>query len=314
MRIANLVFGFLIFLCGCTLAQTQTSIATPTPVPTPIPKIFDGTHAYETYLLAQMKLGPRPAGGSADRATGDYIIAQLKESKWNVETQEFSYRNVPIRNVIGKAAEGRGPIIILGAHYDTRKLADQDKSHPNDPVPGANDGASGVAILLELARTLDVSKLHNEVWLAFFDAEDDGSIDGCIVASPPCDPTPWPWSVGANYVAENLHNKPDAVIVIDMIGDADQNIYYESNSDAELQKQIWGAAAQLGYEKQFITEYKWSMEDDHTPFLLRGIRAVDIIDFDYPYWHTVQDTADKVSGASLERVGRVLQTWLEGTK
>jgi glutaminyl-peptide cyclotransferase len=280
---------------------------------TPAAKTFDGNHAYQTYLLAQMNLGVRPAGSAADRATGDYIIAQLKESQWQVETQEFTYRGVPVRNVIGKAAVGRGPILILGAHYDTRARADQDKQHPDQGVPGANDGASGVAVLLELARTLDISKLKNEVWLAFFDAEDQGELSGCVVLpSPTCDHAPWPWSVGATYIAEHLPSKPDAVIVIDMIGDADQNIYYEQNSDKALQEQLWGIAARLGYSQEFIPQEKWSMEDDHTPFLQRGIRAVDIIDFDYPYWHTIQDTADKVSGASLERVGRVLETWLEG--
>ncbi len=131
--------------------------------PTPAPKIFDGKHAYEDYLIAQMKLGARPAGSVADRATGDYILAQLKDLKWATEVQEFVFRGVPVRNVVGKAAMGRGPIIIIGAHYDTRKRADQDKVQPDQPVLGANDGASGVAVLLELARTLDVSKLKNEV-------------------------------------------------------------------------------------------------------------------------------------------------------
>ncbi len=118
-------------------------------------------------------------------------------------------------------------------------------------------------------------------------------------------------SVGADYVAANLKRKPEAVVIVDMIGDADQNIYYEHNSDAELQEQLWAIAVSLGYTREFIPEYKWSMRDDHAPFLQRGIRAIDIIDFDYPYWHTTQDTADKVSADSLERVGRVLQTWLE---
>ncbi len=278
-----------------------------------VPKIFDGNHAYQKYLLDQTNLGVRPTGSAADRATGDYILAQLKESAWSTKTQEFSFRGVAIRNVIGKAAVGRGPIIILGAHYDTRPRADQDKTHPEQPILGADDGASGVAVLLELARTLDVSKLKNEVWLAFFDAEDDGDLSGCVVApGAACDAAPWPWSVGATYVAEHLPSQPDAVIVIDMIGDMEQDIYYEQNSDKLLQQQLWGIAARLGYAAQFIPQYKYSMEDDHTPFLQRGMRAVDMIDFDYPYWHTTQDTADKVSAVSLERVGRVLQTWLEG--
>jgi glutaminyl-peptide cyclotransferase len=294
----------VIVLTGCATVQMPST--------TPVPKIFDGSHAYQNYLLAQMNIGVRPAGSAADRATGDYILAQLKEPRWKTETQVFNYRNVPVRNVIAKAAEGRGPVIIIGAHYDTRPRADQDKTNPTLPILGANDGASGVAVLLELARALDTAKLKNEVWLAFFDAEDNGDLSTCdLIPAPNCDKTPWTWSIGATYVAEHLSSQPAAVIVIDMIGDADQNIYYEHNSDKELQQQIWGIAAKLGYTRQFVPEYKWSMSDDHTPFLQRGIRAVDMIDFDYPYWHTTQDTADKVSAESLERVGRVLQTWLE---
>ena len=296
MRMYVVSIFYLSILVGCATA----------------PKIFDGKYAYENYFLAQMRIGVRPAGSAAARATGDYIIAQLRESKWTTETQEFLYRDVPVRNVIGKIAGGRGPIIMLGAHYDTRPRADQDKTNPTQPILGANDGASGVAVLLELARTLDASKLKNEVWLAFFDAEDNGNLTSCdLLPTQSCDKTQWNWSVGAEYVAANLKTKPAAVVIVDMIGDADQNIYYEHNSDKELQEQIWGVAAKLGFTRQFVPEYKWSMSDDHTPFLQRGIRAVDMIDFDYPYWHTTQDTADKVSAASLERVGRVLQTWLE---
>lgn len=292
---------------------TPTSIPTPTPTSTltPTPKTFDAAHADQN-VLDQMNLGARPAGSAADRATGDYILAQLKASNWITETQEFVYREVPVRNVIGKTAVGKGPLIILGAHYDTRKLANMDSTHPDQPVPGADDGASGVAVLLELARTLDQTKLQNEVWLAFFDAEDDGEISGCVVMqTPSCSSAPWPWSVGASYLAEHLSTKPMGVIVVDMIGDFDQDIYYERNSDPQFMQQIWGIAAHLGYSKQFIPQYKWSMDDDHTPFLQQNIRAVDMIDFDYPYWHTTQDTADKVSPDSLGRVGRVLQVWLE---
>ncbi len=307
--------------CARANLASQALAAQPSPS-APAPLKFDGTHAYDTYLMAQMNLGFRPAGSPADRATGDYIAKELKASQWTVVTQDFAFRDIPVRNIIGQAGQGKGPVVIIGAHYDTRLLADQDKQHPDQPVAGANDGASGVAVLLELARTLDVSRLHNEVWLAFFDAEDDGDLSMCpelkllqaLTPTPSaCDDTPWPWSVGATYVAEHLTFTPSAVVVIDMIGDKDQNIYYEQNSDAALQQQIWAIAGRLGYAQEFIPSYKWSMEDDHTPFLKRGFRAIDIIDFDYPYWHTVMDTADKVSGESLGRVGTVLKTWLEET-
>ncbi len=248
-------------------------------------------------MVAQCDLGPRPTGSEAGWATGDYIIAELKEQGWSVETQEFTFKGVRGRNIL--ARQGKGPAVILGAHYDTRPYADHDPVDKDQSILGANDGASGVAVLLELARTLDKGKLRNEVTLAFFDAEDRGRLDG------------WPFSVGAQYMAYNLDFEPEYVIVLDMIGDAQQDIYWEKSSDRSLMERIWSIAAELGYEDQFIPQYKWAITDDHTPFLKRGLRAVDIIDFDYPHWHTAQDTPDKVSPESLERVGRVLEKLFE---
>lgn len=318
----NVLWPLLLFAVACRPLSPSPSLPiSPSPSIAPSPPLaltFDGRHAYDVYLDAQMRFGPRPAGSRALRATGDYILSELRKSDWQIETQEFDFRGVPLRNLIATRGVGQGTPILLGAHYDTRARADQDKSDPTQPVPGANDGASGVAILLELARVLDTTRLQNELWLVFFDGEDNGNLNACdlqIVAplrkSPNCDTTPWTWSIGAEHLAANLPIQPAAVIIVDMIGDADQNIYYERNSDPELQAELWRIAAQLGYSKYFIPEFKWSMSDDHTPFLKRGIRAVDIIDFDYPYWHTREDTADKVSAESLERVGRVLEVWLE---
>jgi Zn-dependent M28 family amino/carboxypeptidase len=261
------------------------------------PLIFDGAQAYAR-VVAQCDLGFRPTGSEAGWATGDYIIAQLEAQGWAVHTEEFTYRDTPVRNIVGRMGEGKGPVIVLGAHYDTRRSADQEDA--SAPVMGANDGASGVAVLLELARTLDLDRLQNEIWLAFFDAEDNGQLDG------------WEWCVGSTYMAEHLEIQPAAVVVVDMVGDADQQLYWELNSNPALQAQLWQIAATLGYTETFVPEYRWAIYDDHIPFAQRGIPAVDIIDFDYPYWHTTQDTPDKVSAESLERVGRVLEVWLEG--
>lgn len=259
------------------------------------PLVFSGEAAY-AHVEAQCDLGPRPTGSSANRAVGDYIISVLEDEGWAVETQEFAYRDTPVRNIVGKA--GEGPVVILGAHYDTRRQADQED--PTQPVLGANDGASGVAVLLELARVLDLDRVDRQVWLAFFDAEDNGRLDG------------WEWCVGSSYMANHLEVVPEAVVVVDMVGDADQQFYFEGNSDPTLQQELWEIAATLGYTETFRSEYRWTIYDDHVPFAQRSIPAVDIIDFDYPYWHTTQDTPDKVSPASLERVGRVLEVWLEG--
>ena len=262
----------------------------------PQPIKFDGQAAF-THVEAQTKLGPRPTGSEAWRATGDYIIIQLIKFGWAVEEQKFEYRGIGIRNIVGR--KGSGPAVILGAHYDTRRRADQDKTTPTALVPGANDGASGVAVLLELARVLDAKKLQNQIWLAFFDAEDNGNLDG------------WEWTVGSRHMAQNLAVKPVVVIVMDMIGDADQQIYFDKNSDRQWNQRIWAVAAELGYDKHFIPQPRWAMFDDHTPFAQQGIPAVDIIDFDYPYWHTTSDTLDKISPDSLERVGRTLQVLME---
>jgi glutaminyl-peptide cyclotransferase len=267
------------------------------------PPQFSGQQAF-AHVTAQMNFGPRIPGSEGSLAAGDYIADQLKSAGWSVEFQPFEYKNTPVRNIIAKANVGQGPVIILGAHYDTRRQSDQDATQPTAPVPGANDGASGVAVLLELARTLDLQKIPNELWLAFFDAEDNGDLDG------------WDWIVGSTYMAGQLttQSEPEAMILVDMVGDADQQLYFDTNSDPELSAQIWATAAELGYGDYFIPTPRWTMIDDHIPFAQRGIPAIDIIDFDYPYWHTTADTTDKVSAESLERVGRTVKAFLEKEK
>jgi Zn-dependent M28 family amino/carboxypeptidase len=271
-----------------------------------IPKEFNGEKAFAD-VQYQVNLGPRkPGSPSHDQEVG-WIQSQLTQSGWLVEQQNTQRMNHPIQNVIGKWGQG-SPWIIVGAHYDSRLVADQDPSLTNRtlPVPGANDGASGVAVLLELARDLP-SHLGNQgdkgqIWLVFFDAEDNGEIPG------------WDWLLGSQAFIDSLPSKPDAAIIIDMIGDKDLNIFKEKNSNSQLTDEIWSQAANLGYSAQFISRYKYSMVDDHTPFLNAGIPAIDIIDFDYPFWHTRSDTSDKVSAQSLKAVGDILLAWLTNMK
>jgi len=301
MRGKRLGILLALMLMAVVVSTVGCSEATATPVldepPAPVEKRrFDGERAYQ-YTLDQCEIGPRPAGSNAGWATGEYILTALEKLGWQTETQEFQYRGVRLRNIVGK--RGRGPVVILGAHYDTRPVADRDPQYANEPMVGGNDGASGVAVLLELADVLAQYELENEVWLAFFDAEDRGRIDG------------WPFAVGSAYMAENLTVVPDWVIVVDMVGDRDQQLYYEGNSDPELRERLWAIAAELGY-RQFVPGVGYTLVDDHVPFGNAGIPAVDIIDFRYPYWHTVQDTCDKVDARSLERVGRVLEEFVLG--
>ena len=273
--------------------------AIPKPTATPIvPVVFSGEQAL-ALAQAQCDFGPRPTGSDAGRRTGDWIITQLEAQGWKVETHEFTWNNTPVRNIIAKA--GAGPILMVGAHYDTRLIADQDPdpARQAEPVLGANDGGSGVAVLLELARVLDQARLKNEVWLTFFDAEDNGDIPG------------WDWILGSSRLAEELTTLPVAMILVDMVGDQSQRFPYEGYSDVALRQQIWDLAASLGYGEVFVPEAGMPIIDDHNGFLKRGVSSVDIIDFDYPYYHTTADSCDKLSRDSLARVGRVLETYIE---
>jgi glutaminyl-peptide cyclotransferase len=264
----------------------------------PVGATFQGSEAY-TWVEAQCALGYRIPGTAPHREAGDLIIARLEELDWHVHEQTFDHLGVTVRNIL--AWQGNGPAVLLGAHYDTRKAADQED--PSVPVMGANDGASGVAVLLELARALDVQRTGGRVYLAFFDAEDGGGLDG------------WDWIVGSTYMAahwgEAGETPLEAMILVDMIGDRDLQVYYERNSDPDLSAAIWQTADRLGYREQIIPQPRHMMLDDHIPFVRRGIPAVLMIDFDYPYWHTTQDTPDKVAPESLEIIGHTLQTWLE---
>jgi glutaminyl-peptide cyclotransferase len=267
--------------------------------PSPMSR-FDGSRALQD-VEHQVSLGPRIPGSSGHDQAISWMREELEDLDWRVEVQETEMLGNPIKNVVAKRDEQNrpgNPWIILGAHYDTRIYADED---PNPelrtlPVPGANDGASGVAVLMELARVLPVD-MDLDLWLVFFDAEDNGRIPG------------WDWILGSRAFVEILEGVPDAVVIVDMVGDRELEIYMEKGSDKELSEEIWGVAADLGYS-QFIHEEKYHILDDHVPFLEAGIRAVDIIDFDYPYWHTTEDTVDKVSAGSLEAVGETLRVWL----
>jgi Zn-dependent M28 family amino/carboxypeptidase len=256
---------------------------------------FDGQRAYQD-VLTQMAFGPRTVGSPAHAKAVAWMQAELEKAGWQVQVQVAEAMGHPIQNVVARR-KSQVPQIVLGAHYDSRLLADQDRGPGSAfPVPGADDGASGVALLLGLARSLPVDSVPVE--LVFFDAEDNGNLPS------------WDWLLGSRAYAAALTFRPSAVVILDMIGDRDLNIYQEANSNKALVQAIWDQAAALGYQSQFIPAVKYSMEDDHTPFLEAGLPAVDIIDFDYPYWHTSQDTADKVSAASLEVVGRTMWWWI----
>jgi len=260
---------------------------------------FDAQRAFED-LEFQVELGPRTVGSVAHEQFRNWLVPMLLNEGWEVEVQSMEYLDQDVHNIIAKHEVGKGyPWIILGAHYDSRIVADKDPIYENrtKPVPGANDGASGVAVLNEISRVLP-DALQANIWLVYFDAEDNGNLPG------------GEWILGSRAFVERLVGKPDAVVILDMVADRDLKIFVEKNSDGDLVQEIWGTAHSLGYQETFINQPKHSLIDDHTPFIQAGIRAVDIIDFDYPYWHTTSDTTDKVSAESLGIVGDVVLKWL----
>ena len=259
---------------------------------------FDGQRAYAD-VGTQVAFGARIPGSEGHAKVQKWMRAELESAGWQVEVQKSEAMGHPIENIVAKRGDAT-PQIILGAHYDSRRFADNDPDPANhsQPVPGANDGASGVAVLLELARVLPQDTVP--IWLVFFDAEDNGRIEG------------WDWILGSREFVKNNPVRPSAVVIVDMIGDADLNIYKEQYSSPELTDEIWSVAASLNYDNVFIPEYKHSIIDDHMPFVEVGIPAVDIIDIEYPYWHTMQDTPDKVSVESLQAVGETVHAWVMG--
>ena len=261
------------------------------------PQSFDSSRAYQD-LAYQVNLGPRIPGSAAHLQTANWIVSQLSQAGWDARVIEGQVNGLTARNILAK--RGSGPVVMLGVHYDSRRFADQDPDPTlrSNPVPGANDGASGVAVLLELARSLPID-LPQETWLVFFDLEDQGGIEGREFIE------------GSTAFAAQMTTRPSKVIILDMIGDANLNIYFEGNSSRTDSDSLWSTAASLGYAQTFIPKNKYNMIDDHTPFLKLGIPSVNMIDFDYPYWHTTSDNLSHVSAKSLDRVGNTLWTWLQ---
>jgi glutaminyl-peptide cyclotransferase len=264
--------------------------------------IFSGTDAYE-YLLDQCDFGPRPPG-SNNLSLCRVMIAETFESfGWNVTFQNFTYQEVDCVNIIVRWNSLDNSSIILGAHYDTRPPSPSDSGSGL----GANDGGSGVAVLLELADILP-EDTRSSIEIVLFDAEDSGGISG------------WSWIQGSTYYVAQLSTERrdsiQAMVLLDMVGDIDLVLPREGRSTTSLQNTIWSIADQLGHNDTFIDSYGGSITDDHQPFLEAGIAAVDLIHLteDSPpfpwYWHTLEDTPDKCSAESLEIVGEVMEVFI----
>ncbi|MBN1165153.1 MAG: M28 family peptidase [Candidatus Krumholzibacteriota bacterium] len=277
------------------------------------PPVFDGEAAFD-FLEEQCRIGLRYPGSREHRLLQRYLADKLKDFRANVSLQPFegvlsTGDTLHLINIISNYNREAKKRILLGAHYDTRPVADRDPDPANrlKPIPGANDGASGVAVLLEIARLLGEHKPPVGVDIILFDGEDYGEADK---AEDFC--------LGSSYFARHLKGYwPASVIIVDMVGKKDLVLKKEAYSDAyssDLLEEIFSVAHRMGIS-EFRDEVGPSIIDDHLPFIRAGIPSVDLIDFDYRYWHTIQDTPDKCSPRSLEAVGRVLleYIWQQGS-
>ena len=273
--------------------------------------VFNGNAAF-THLVAQCDFGPRNPGSVGHQKALDYFLNVLTTVADTVSTQSFTEimprtkQKVEMHNIIAQFNPKAKKQIMISAHWDTRPWGDRSLSimRKDQPILGANDGASGVAILLELAKILHENPQKIGVNLVLFDAEDFGSSGDS-----------WSYCKGSQYFAKNLPiTLPEYAINLDMVGDANLEIYIERISykqNPSLVLDLWGLAEELklsGFKKMA----KYSIFDDHVPlYELAGIPAVDIIDFDYPdektnYHHTYNDIVENCSPESLRQVGTLM--------
>ena len=290
-KIHYLIITSLLLLCtSCSRGQIPS---------------FDQDRAF-VYLKKQCEFGPRNPGSEGHRRCLEFLVEELQRTADSVVKQPFfftNYRNKQtstLNNVI--ASFGRhGERILLCAHWDTRPWADQDPDSTNrdKPILGANDGASGVAVLLEIAQVLKQHPPPRGVDIVLFDGEDAG-LQGQ-------DET---WCQGSRYFAQNkqVSYQPRWGILLDFVGDKDLHFPIEGNSQKyapDLVDRVWSKAEALGLSA-FDRSVGYDIIDDHLSLLDVGIPTIDIIDFDYPYYHTLQDTEDKCSPQSLGIVGTLL--------
>lgn len=290
----------LLLLLGCQAA--------------PPPKEFDGAAALG-YVKRQLDFGPRIPGSPGHAQMAAWLDSLLKTRADTVVIQAWTHTTkagteLPLQNIIARFNPQAPRRLLFLAHWDTRPFADSDTgANAKQPVAGANDGASGVAVLLGMADALKKSPPAAGIGvdLMMVDGEDYG------VFSEEVDVL-----IGSRYYAAHQlpGPKPDFAVLLDMVGDRDLNIYQEGYSltaAPDVVDKVWSTAARLGYSKYFVAKDRHTLTDDHVPLQKAGIRAIDVIDFDYPdanngnaYHHTVLDTIDKVSAESLKIVGDVM--------
>lgn len=320
---------------GLVLLDHGASAGHPPEVPIFMKDIpFNGTEAYQ-YMKALCAIGPRPSASDGMHKQQRMIADHFKKLGGQVSFQEFRVRSpldgspVPMANLIVQWHPDRPERILLCAHYDTRPFPDRDKHNPKGTFVGANDGASGVAVLMELARFMPNFKSRFGVDFVLFDGEEyvfrdadpNYAGDPYFLGSEwfarvyaGSEPPPAGTPINPAEPPRTFHYKWG--VLLDMVGSKDLKIHEESNSWAwedtrPLVQEIWGVAGKLRVN-EFIPRRRYEIRDDHLRLHdIAKIPTCDVIDFDYPYWHTEKDTPDQCSAMSLAKVGWVIQEWLK---
>ena len=291
---------------------------------------FDGATALG-YVKTQVDFGPRSPGSVGHRRAGDWIAAEMRKRADTVIVQRWTHvtaagDTLALQNIFARINPSAAQRVLYVTHWDTRPTADEDANLGNKrlPIPGANDGASGVALLMAIADALKKTPPIYGVDLLFVDGEDYGDFNAYSDTAVAPDVL-----IGSTYFVNHLPSpdyKPIFGVLWDMIGDKELQIFPEAYSvegAPEVVSRVWQTAADLGYGKYLINETKGGVTDDHVPFLRKGLRVIDVVDIDYcstgigclgdqqrNYHHTLQDTIDKVSAKSLQIVGDVALTLL----
>lgn len=309
--------AFFTLLCCCAAKKSTAQESETAASPEVSATLFSADSAY-SYVKKQVEFGPRIPGSQAHAQCGDWLYETLRAFGAEVSDQRavlttFDGTEIPMRNIFARFNPDSKERILLLAHWDTRPWADNDpdpKKH-DSPFDGANDGASGAAVLLEIARIASEAGFSNGIDILLCDAEDWGT-----------DGDDGSWALGTQYFVKNLPEpsySPSAAILLDMVGAPDATFmreYYSQLADPALADEIWSIGAALGHDEMFPNKMGSAVNDDHIQLIEAGIPCIDIIDYRdaegfFSGWHTTADNLSAISPATLGAVGEVIETYLK---
>jgi glutaminyl-peptide cyclotransferase len=325
MRNPIIIFGLILTIACNSTTEPKVEVKTPqseqvvVKEPVFVPDLKADSMFY--YLKKQLSFGTRVPGTAGHKQCGNFLVKELKSfgpfppkvTEQITTATTFDKKVIPVRNIIASFNPEKPDRILLGAHWDTRPFAEMDKKKPGEPILGANDGASGVAVLLELARNLAIHNPGIGVDIIFFDAEDWGDTTGRTEDS---------YCLGSQYWAKNPHVPgyfANYGILLDMVGGKDAKFAVEGHSwkmARPVVERVWGTAKRLGYQEYFIDRSRGPVIDDHYYVMkYRQIPMIDIIAYEpgsYShfghFWHTHDDNLEIIDEKTLHAVGHTVMT------